>query len=87
MKIYSIGVNEIQSLCNDAKDFLLEALVRDGVIPEDATTENLIQDLCLNYHIIVYEKGMLGKFWDIIQGKSDQVKMLVVRSSFDKRKK
>jgi hypothetical protein len=70
---------------NCAKDILIPALIKDGIIDSEKYDE---ESLCANYVIVVKRKGLFGKMYDkIINNNSSDTYIVVLRTNIDVKNK
>ncbi len=68
-----MGGQDISCAQNTAKEPLLEALEKCGLLREGITAESL----SATFTIVINEKGILGKVWNRVRGIKDEDEMVI----------
>lgn len=73
--LYSLTLTDLQGFANDCKEATFSMLIDEGLLNGD------VDALCLEYHIILYRKGVLGRALDRLTGKGeDGFSMLTMKT-------
>ncbi len=73
MNIYSMTLEDLMRNANIAKDELLGALERDGLLKSTA------EEVGEKYAVILYKPGWLGRLFNRLKGEKDAFRVTVMK--------